>query len=44
MGNRLTINMRIDSAEDVAEIRKKFTEATYLAENSFSFDPELICQ
>ena len=43
MGNRLTLNIRCESADDVAEVFRRFTEAALVAENSFSFDPLLIC-
>ncbi len=42
MGNRLTFIIRYESADYVAEILEKFTEAAFLAENSFSFDPKII--
>lgn len=43
MKSRLTFNIRSESADVVAVIVEKFTEATYLAENTFSFDPVLTC-
>ena len=42
MGNRLTFDIRCESADEVAEIVRKFTEAAFVAENPFSFDPEII--
>ena len=40
MGKRLTFNIRCESDDNVTEIVEKFTEAAYIAENYFSFDPE----
>ena len=42
MENRLTFNIRCESDDNVAEIMEKFTVAAYMAENPFSFDPEII--
>ena len=39
MGNVLTFNIRCESADDFSEVFGRFTEAAYMAENPFSFDP-----
>jgi hypothetical protein len=43
IGNVLTFNIRCESADDFSEVFGRFTEAALVAENSFSFDPLLIC-
>ena len=42
MGNRLTFDIRCESADNVAEVLGRFIEAAYVAGNSFSFDPGII--
>ena len=42
MGNRLTFDIRCESADNVAEVLRRFIEAAYVAGNSFSFDPGII--
>ena len=44
MESRLMFNNRCESADDFSEVFGRFTEAALVAENSFSFDPLLICQ
>ena len=42
MGNRLTYDISYESADNVAEVLGRFTEAAFVAGNSFSFDPGII--
>ena len=42
MGNRLTFDIRCESDDVVAEVLGWFSEAAFLAGNSFSFDPGII--
>ena len=42
MESRLTFNIRCESADEFGEVQWDFTEAANLAEDSFSFDPEII--
>ena len=42
MESRLTFNIRFESADKFAEVHRVFHGSGHLAENSFSFYPEII--